>query len=1095
MKLNPVCLPIFKLILLALLLHCGFQALAQVDNAYRSIHNPHYWKNRKPHAGYWQQDVAYKIEANINERTNVIEATEELTYWNNSPVALNEVYFHLYQNAFTKGSYLEALHQVNGQPIRRMGPYQQQGLGTVVENLRADNLPCKTELDNTVLTVHLPKTLQPGEKVVFSMRFATFFDSGDFRRRMAVYHSWGHRHFNGVHWYPRIAVFDSKKGWDTDQHLNKELYGDYGLFDVKLTFSSNYIVEATGAIQNESEVLPPALREKLDVKNFANKPWNEAPSVIIPYDTTQRKTWHYIANNVHDFAFTADPHYRIGETVWNGIRCIALVTEPHASKWQTASDYVAKIIKTFSEDFGMYEYPKMVAADANDGMEYPMLTLDGGGEPDFHGLLVHEIGHNWFYGMIGNNETYRAALDEGFTQFLTAWGLEKIDGPVQIETPEKSVYKRTRRDVKLVRDRNVYNRYMNDAVRNDDKNLNTHSNDFHSAIGHENGYSNVYHKTATMLYNLQYTLGDSLFAVCMKHYVAKWKFAHPYFEDFTTSIMEASGQDLSWFFDQWLETTKHIDYGIRTIKKGLNRDQYTVNFRRYGEMQMPLDFTVTAKDGRKYNYHIPNKQFIKKTKATVLPKWYGWDLLYPDYKAKLIIPGGIKSVQLDSSNRLADIDMMDNYKRPGMKLAPESRTFRLENFVYNPPNWKKYQMYWRPDVWWNAVDGLEPGLHFEGSYMNYLRKIDGTIWWNSRALSLTRYRPFEGQSWYEKTSPVDYTIQYENILKRVSHQIGWGLRSLYIDGYSRHAAHLRYQLSRNASLRTELVTQFRKREGNKDYLFLPNEWSSFLTAGALNTKQNAFLQIQFDQNYQFLKGRGLLSLRLRSPLTYNYAYIQATAIQSNHWKKFDVRTRLFFRYGIGQDIPTESIVYLAGANPEEMMDSRFYRSQGVVPRDWSGYSTSGFSSLHAGGGLNLRGYNGYYAIDADEDGNLYLNYKGKSGAAINCEVEFDRWFKFRPKYLRDYFHLDVYLFGDAGIISRAKLNPLQIHQFNPVNQWSKVRADAGLGGALTIKKWGGLERINPWTLRFDMPFFLSAPPAAKPDFMAWRWLIGVGRSF
>jgi hypothetical protein len=94
-------------------------------------------------------------------------------------------------------------------------------------------------------------------------------------------------HFNGVHWYPRISVYDIKKGWDTDQHLNKELYGDYGLFDVKFNFANNYIVEATGAIQNEQEVLPAELRKKLDIKNFANKPWNEKPSTIIPYDSSQ----------------------------------------------------------------------------------------------------------------------------------------------------------------------------------------------------------------------------------------------------------------------------------------------------------------------------------------------------------------------------------------------------------------------------------------------------------------------------------------------------------------------------------------------------------------------------------------------------------------------------------------------------------------------------------------------------------------------------------------------------------------------------------------------------------------------------------------
>jgi len=1076
----------------------SFSTLAQAwnDNAYRSSANPHYWQNRKPHAAYWQQDVAYRIDANINEKTHIVEATEELTYWNNSPDALPFVYFHLYQNAFVKGSYLEELHRVNGQPIERMGAYQARGLGTIVENLTVNGKRVKTELDNTILKVYLPEPLQPGQSVTFRMNFATFFDRGDFRRRMALYNSWGFPHYNGVHWYPRISVYDAKKGWDTDQHLNKELYGNFGLFDVKLTFAENYVVEATGALQNEADVLPPDLRAKLDIKNFANKPWNEKPSIIIPYDSARRKTWHYVANNVHDFAFTADPSYRMGETVWNGVRCIALVTEPHASKWQTASDYVAKIIQTFSEDFGMYEYPKMVAADANDGMEYPMLTLDGGAEPDFHGLLVHEIGHNWFYGMIGNNETYRAALDEGFTQFLTAWGLTRIDGDTMIETKEKNSYKRRFREPKLTRDRNVYNRYMGDATRSEDKMLNTHSNDFHSAIGHENGYSNVYHKTATMLYNLQYTLGDSLFSEAMKYYVKKWKFAHPYLEDFRTSIIEFTHQDLNWFFDQWLETTKTTDYGITSVRRTEMKDEYQIKFHRHGQMQMPIDFRVTAKNGQTYNYHIPNTYFVKKTNANVLKRWYGWDLLYPDYNAKVHIPSGIRSVQIDPSYRLADVDMMDNYKRPMQMLAPESLNLKFENYINNPVTWKKYTAFMRPDIWYNAVDGIKVGVNFNGHYMNYLRKLYTTVWFNTRMLAKQSYQPFEGESWWKGISPIDYTLRYETPLLRVSHDLSWGIDSRYMDGFGRHSAYALYRLNGQQHIKLEVTELYRKGTQSHLYPLFANEWSSYLKAGARTTQQNAFLQLQWNQRFSFPKGGGRNQITLRAPLTWQYAYIQGEHIHVHQLSKFEIKARLFARFGIGNQIPTESALYLQGGNPEEMMENKFNRSQGIVPASMGGFITDAFAEWHSGGGLNLRGYNGYYAIDQDTAGGVqYLNYKGRSGAALNLEIDVDQWVKFRPKGLRDYLHVDVYLFGDAGMISRSILNNNNIPALNPVKQWSKLRMDAGLGTAFTLKKLGPLEKFQPLTFRFDMPFLLSSPPYAKPDFVSWRWVIGVNRAF
>ncbi len=1080
--------------LLSLLVFCQ-TIFAQNDNIYRSKDNQHYWQNRKPFAGYWQQDVAYKIVANIDERTRVIDATEELTYWNNSPDELNFVYFHLYQNAFVKGSYLQELYAVNHQPVKHMGKYQQQGLGTIVENLTVNGKKVKVELDNTIMKVYLPAPLKSGESIVLKMNFATFFDNGDIRRRMSAYMSGDFPHFNGVHWYPRISVYDSKKGWDTDQHLNKELYGNYGMFDVKLTFADNYVVEATGALQNESTVLPAALRQKLDVKNFAHKPWNEKASVIIPYDSSKRKTWHYIANNVHDFAFTADPTYRLGETVWNGVRCIAIVCEPHAAKWQTASDYVAKIIRTFSEDFGMYEYPKMVAADANDGMEYPMLTLDGGGEPDFHGLLVHEIGHNWFYGMVGNNETYRAALDEGFTQFLTAWGLSKIDGDTMIETPEKNKYKRKHREAKLVKDRSVYLRYINDAMRHDDKELNTHSNDFHNSIHHENGYSNVYHKTATMLYNLQYVLGDSLFQSSMKHYVAKWKFAHPYFEDFRQSIIEFTHQDLNWFFDQWLETTKTIDYGILSVKKTMKNNEYKIKFKRYGLMQMPVDFTVTAKNEQQYSYTIPNTVFQKKTKNKTLPKWYGWDLLYPTYTAKLVIPSGIKLVQIDTSNRLADVDMMDNYKRPGLKLAPESLNLKWESWVYNTPTWKKYNGFIRPDLWWNAIDGAKIGVNFNGSYLNYLRKLYVTVWCNTRLLSLQKYRAFEGENWWKGISPIDYTARYESPLKKINHKIVWGLESRLIEGFAKHGLYAYYLLNDKSQFRIEANTFYRRGDITNKYLFSPAEWSSYANGSAgSNTQKNSYLQLQYKTAYNGKLGFGTGTLSARTSFNYAYSWLQGELVHHKSLRKLDLHARVFARLGFGDETPKESALFLAGGSPEEMMESKFTRSQGIVPLRAGGYHTDAFSQLHTAGGLNLRGYNGYYAIDAGSNGTLYVNYKGRSGAAVNLELEWDRLIKFKPKLLHDYVHVDLYFFGDAGLINRGVLNLANLTDVQPLKAWSKLRADAGIGTALTIKKLGPFEKFQPFTIRFDMPLLLSAPPNAKPDFFAWRYIVGFSRA-
>ncbi|MGB4930432.1 MAG: M1 family metallopeptidase, partial [Chitinophagales bacterium] len=600
--------------------------------SYRSEQNPYYWKNKKPFDGYWQQDVHYQIKAAIDEKTDIIDGKVILTYYNNSPDDLPFVYFHLYQEAFQPNSYVSELNQANAVDPT-YGKYEAQGLGTEVSTVKIIQRNGKTvnetsEMiqDISVLRINLSQAIKPGESITFEIPFKTYFDSGSLRRRMKKFQSGDFMHYDGVHWYPRICVYDRKFGWDTDQHLGKEFYGDYGTFEVELTFASNYIVDATGYLENEQDMMPKSLREKLDIKNFAGKPWEEKASVVIPFVEGEKKTWKYYAINVHDFAFTADPNYRIGEAmaVVDGqtVRVVALAQEGHAGFWQNAADYTKQIIETFSNDFSPYIWPKIIVADARDGMEYPMLTLDGGYDPAYRDLLIHEVGHMWYFGMVGNNETYRASLDEGFTQFLTAWGYQKIDGKYRVDFPEENKYKAKYQDADEIMMSEVYLAYLADAARNADMPLNTHSDMFNSALAHGGGYRHVYFKTATMLYNLQYVLGDELFLAAMKNYTTEWKLCHPYFEDFRNSIINYTNVDLNWFFDQWLETTKNIDYGIKQVNKagttnidGQTLQIYDITFNRKGQMQMPIDFIVILENGDTLKYYIPNTWFNKNEQA------------------------------------------------------------------------------------------------------------------------------------------------------------------------------------------------------------------------------------------------------------------------------------------------------------------------------------------------------------------------------------------------------------------------------------------------------------------------------------------------
>jgi outer membrane protein assembly factor BamA len=187
-------------------------------------------------------------------------------------------------------------------------------------------------------------------------------------------------------------------------------------------------------------------------------------------------------------------------------------------------------------------------------------------------------------------------------------------------------------------------------------------------------------------------------------------------------------------------------------------------------------------------------------------------------------------------------------------------------------------------------------------------------------------------------------------------------------------------------------------------------------------------------------------------------------------------------------------LWLAGANPEELMDNKYTRTLGFVPDGWSDLSQFETNRFQMGGGLNLRGYAGYLIAD-ERNGNILIGYKGRSGASASAEVDFDEYIKFRPRYLRDYLHLDAYVFADAGAIELSNATVAQYWITAPTTIWSDIRVDAGVGFALTIKKWGWFDKAKPLTLRFDMPLFLNRPPAANPEYTAFRYLVGVNRTF
>lgn len=1021
-----------------------------------------------PSTTYWQQKVHYQIDASLDDSSEVITGKLRLTYTNNSPNTLNEAFFHLYQNSTQPGSLTDKLYELNKiKPT--YGNYEKQGLGTQITWIQIEGnkstKPYKKvildpQIDYTIMKIDLPEPLQSGDSCVFEIWFKTYFDRGSIRRRMKVFDHHGVKHFNGVHWYPRICVYDRKFTWETSQHLEKEFYGDFGTFDVKLNLPEKYIVEATGLLLNREEALPDDLRKAIDInqpnsRSPSPETQNPKPNYQLPPTKDQlppTKTWHFLAQNVHDFAWTADPTYRISEVTWNGIQCVAIAQAHNAKNWTKTAQYLSEVIAFYSRNYGMYAYPKIVVADAADGMEYPMLTLCGGSYPSHRALIAHEVAHNWFMGMVGSNETYRAALDEGFTQFLTAEALKEL----KVEPfPEYS---------------RAIGPYLDDAIDGEDERLNTHSNEFHEAVGHGGGYGNVYYKTATMLYNLRYFLGDSIFSIAMKNYVEQWKFKHPYIEDFRNSVIQSAQIDLNKVFDQWFESKEVIDYGIKKVKK-LENGQYKITVHRYGNLTMPvnLDLLTRTESGRLIftQLTIPTNQYIIPNRLST-KVWNSWGRLNRDFTVNVSIEPKheLTEIFLDATYLLADIDRRNNRWKKKISFKLDQGQGPNSNIL------EPYEVLIRPAIAYNQYSGTMIGAKFTGQYASRKHVFDARIYYalNNQIYPLN-YIKFAHQTinglvnWqHDIRGGGTYFAEIISSNQRLSSILGWKWK------LGKHTFGLYGKDLRALSSNTETIIN--KNSLFNGYLPTASTWSD-----RTNTNFHLFWNIQYSGWSR--SGTIAVDTRLISPWSqtqfgwFNLEWKHQQPIKSTTFK-----SRVFAQLAQGANPSPESALYTSSANPETQFQNMMVRNLGNIQPNYT----------HLGGGLNLRGFHGR-AIGIKSNDSIMAFFRGTSGISINTEWHFGKLLS--PFLKNKFISFSPYLFADAGLIA-----------FQKSNNWynSNLLADAGIGTWININNYNKIINRNysysPRTMRYriDFPFFLNTVNPQE-NFVDFRFLIGVEAAF
>lgn len=531
-----------------------------------------------PGPAYYQQQADYKIKVELDDKNTRLSGEETITYYNNSPDPLDYLWVQLDQNEKKPDSKspLVENQRMDGAmtPDGFTKKFMQQPFqgGYNIEFVKdAKGNPMKYTINQTMMRIDLDKTLKKGEKISFSIKW--WYNINNYRVDGGRS---GYEHFDKdgnnlyviAQFYPRMAVYNDVEGWQNMQFWGEgEFALPFGNFEVSITVPADHVMEATGELQNRKEVFT---TEQLKRYQQAESSYDNPVIVVTQAEAEQRsktvsdqkKTWKFKATNVRDFAFSTSRKFiydamavKIGG---KNVMAISLYPPEANPLWeQYSTRVVAHTLKSYSSYTFDYPYPKAVSISAEDqGMEYPMICWNYG-RPDekgfvsdrlkygMMGVIIHEVGHNFFPMIVNSDERQWTWMDEGlntFLEYLTEQSWDKnfpsSRGPA----------------AKIVPYMSGDQRFLEPIMSN-------------SETIHQFG-ANAYAKPATGLNILRETImGHELFDHAFRTYANRWKFKHPTPEDFFRTMEDASAVDLDWFWKGWFYSTDYVDIGIKNVKQ------------------------------------------------------------------------------------------------------------------------------------------------------------------------------------------------------------------------------------------------------------------------------------------------------------------------------------------------------------------------------------------------------------------------------------------------------------------------------------------------------------------------------------------------
>jgi hypothetical protein len=503
-----------------------------------------------PGPAYWQQRADYVISATLDTAAKTLTGTVTVGYTNNSPDTLHFVWMQLDQNLFRASSEGSVLF-----PGGRNFGASAEG-GYVLQDVTVDGASVTPRVVGTMMQLQLPNPLAARggrTTIIVHYRFAVPEHGADRMGRDGPL-------YEMAQWYPRMAVYDDVRGWNTDQYLGQgEFYLEYGDFEYSVTVPAGYIVAGSGVLQNPDDVLSAEQRSRLARAATSSSVVAivRAQEAAAGVSRSGVKTWRFQAQNVRDVAWAGAPDFRWDATSVRGVLCQAYYEWPKAgSEWEAVAEGTQWTIKQYSELLSPYPYPQATAvAGPVSGMEYPMFVMDGYTEPRAPGAVFrtndHEHGHEWFPMIVGSNERLYPWMDEGINTYINAFSQERRYGANPAGWPQGM-------DNWL----SFLSSWRESVAEGIDLPLMTRPD-----LLSEDALGNVaYEKPAAVLLALRdHVVGPEAMDRAMREYVRRWSFKHPTPADFFRTVENVSGADLSWFWRGYFYTIETLDVGIDSV--------------------------------------------------------------------------------------------------------------------------------------------------------------------------------------------------------------------------------------------------------------------------------------------------------------------------------------------------------------------------------------------------------------------------------------------------------------------------------------------------------------------------------------------------